>query len=131
MTGPLGVVLRTTISFQAERKPVWDDLGEADNPLLGEGDIKYLLFLMRFSCVVRLEAANGSLRPKKERQGAFDHSEGTMRIWGTAQVVMPGEGGQQGDYANGFHPEQNQLMPCYPSVMIQLTALLSQVSWFD
>ena len=123
MTGPLGVILRMTISFQAERKPVWDDLGEAVNPLLGAGggggaEIKYLLFLMSFSYVVRLEAVNGSLRPKKERQGAFDHSEGTMRIWGTAQVVMPGEGGQQGDYANGFHPEQNQLMPCYPSVMI-------------
>ena len=97
MTGPLAVILRMTISFQAERKPVWDDLGEAVNPLLGAGgggwgrggaEIKYLLFLMRFSCVVQLAAVNGSLRPKKERQGAFDHSEGTMRIWGTAQVVM-------------------------------------------
>ena len=37
MTGPLGVILRMTISFQAERKPVWDDLGEAVNPLLGAG----------------------------------------------------------------------------------------------
>ena len=29
-----------------------------------------------------------------EGQGAFDHSEWTMRIRGTAQVVALGEGGQ-------------------------------------
>lgn len=67
MTGRLGVILRATISFQAERKPVWDDLEEADNPLLGE-DISIYKLLMGFSCVVRLEAANGSPKTQKERR---------------------------------------------------------------
>lgn len=84
---------------------------------------------------VQLCASVGSSQwhPKtqKGKTGAFNHSEGTVRIWGTAQVVMPGEGDQQGDYVNGFHPEQNWLMSCYPRAMIQLTAFLSQVSWFD
>lgn len=58
---------------------------------------------------VQLCASVGSnqCHPKtqKGKMGAFNHSEGKMRIWRTAQVVMPGEGGQQGDNVNGFHPE--------------------------